>query len=274
MRWSMAWKSLSASGVITGILLGVLGDGIIVRATAGALAGGAVLGALLLPGIRRLSILKGSPLEATFVSSDGEVRNVWLLGKTRYQAQGKHYPDERVLLKWAETYRHGITQASDKNGRILGYLSVWPVTESCFEAIRSGALLEDDITDEHIALAQDRPHSFWYIADIFRGERVRGIHGSVLEYVINFLVASFFANHSKTGALPNDGSIEMIAFAATSQGKNLLKAFGFGLAQGSTKATGSLPVYYLCLSTKGRNSALQAALNNMIKLRRKVSILD
>ncbi|WP_379488352.1 hypothetical protein [Novosphingobium soli] len=265
---------MSASGVVTGLMLGVLGDGLLVRATAGAVAGGAVLAPLLLPGLRRLSILKGSPLEASFVTSPGEVRNVWLLGKTRYQAQGKHYPEEAVLLQWARTYRHGITQASDKSGRVLGFLSAWPVTEACFEAIRSGALLEDDITPEHIARDRDRPHAFWYIADIFRGERVRGLHGSVLEYVIHFLIASFFANHRKTGALPKGGSIELVAFAATAQGKSLLKAFGFGLAQASPQPAAGLPVYYLCLSAKGRRSVVDAALAKMVALRRNVSVLE
>lgn len=170
-------------------------------------------------------LLRCHPLRICYTKTDTEVDDAYRLGKTVYDSIRKHYPSESVVRQWWSNYPQGVLRLLDCKDNLWGYFSIWPLSRTVFDELKSGALSEDDLGNSHIEKKEDAPFEYWYIADVCRKKRPRGAPQEFSKYLLSTLISGAMENLFQHKDVKD--SIELIAFAATIPGEKLLIQYGF-----------------------------------------------
>lgn len=170
-------------------------------------------------------VLRPYPFHVAGTMTKTDLDEAWNLGKSIYTSIRKKYPSEDVVNTWWHTYPDGVIRLLDTKDRLWGYFSIWPINRDAFERLKSGSLSEDDIDGSFIESKGNGPFHYWYIADICRKRRPRKAPEGLCEFMVNYLISESFRRLKRQADFPSDA--ELIAFAATIPGEELLKRFGF-----------------------------------------------
>jgi hypothetical protein len=170
---------------------------------------------------------KPSPFQVVLTTQRAEVENAFHFGAETYRRIGKAdwYPPLELVLEWWERYHDGVFRLCDRHDELWGYVSIWPIAEPAFEALKAGTVTEGDLTGASIQKHGTGPFHYWYIADVCKKKKPPKFPAEFSEYTTVFMIAESLLQMAKMEALAN--SVEMLAIAATAPGERLLRKFGF-----------------------------------------------
>lgn len=170
---------------------------------------------------------KPSPFQVVLTTRKDEVETAFHFGSETYRRIGKAdwYPSLELVLEWWERYHDGVFRLCDRQDELWGYVSIWPIAESAFEALKAGTMSEGELTGASIQKHGTGPFHYWYIADVCKRKKPPKFPVEFSDYTTVFMIAESLLQVAKMDALAN--SVEMLALAATAPGEKLLRKFGF-----------------------------------------------
>lgn len=152
-------------------------------------------------------------------------------GENWWSRKRRSYPSRELTLGWWRRYSKGLFILRSRKHDFLGYLALYPITESTFGKIRDGRLTVDDIPPDGIESGELSKHKYWYIADLMRRARPDNAPLIIGEYMTLFLIAG--ALELWLEADDTDETVSLITFGVTTAGRDCLRERSFEPVNGS-----------------------------------------
>lgn len=153
----------------------------------------------------------------------------------------KHCITYKQYKEWRRKNPAIFTAVVDKEGRLIGFFDIFPVTEEAARGLSNGMLSEHALTIKDILPAdQNASAKYIYVASIMANPRQKSYSPIIARELIMLKFAEYLA-----AVFPPNGKREIIAFAHTRAGERLLKNAEFTNTVLSTDNRQGDPFYKL-----------------------------
>lgn len=147
---------------------------------------------------------------------------------------------------WRGKNRLLFSAVVDGDRNLIGFFDVFPLTESAGRLLIAGQLREQDISmGDILEESQGAASRYIYIASVFCLYRNPHLRRAVIEMLVNFIQLHY----------PPMSGRQILAFAATPEGLNLLKRRGFILERNSKMTKSRRDLYVRDHSPGGPKAA-------------------
>jgi len=149
-----------------------------------------------------------------------------------------------LSLSWIDSEPDIYTFLTDRQDRIVGYINAMPIQSDAFEKIKSGTILDKELTREFFASFSSGEPVSVYLMSIATAPGIRnasqGLFSMAVEKLLNAFIDKLIYYVDKTGTMVR----ELVAVPWTGEGIKLCRIFGMQKV-GTDRF--SNPIYYLSL---------------------------
>lgn len=178
---------------------------------------------------RIVSARKGFLVRAA--ATEADLQEVWNIDVTSFS---DHAVSFETGLAWWRKYRQGVYML-ERDGEIVGYISLWPLTRQDFEDFVHGRRLEKEISARNIQPPAGCIETFWYIGSVMLKVRWRKTVAArlLLREATKLWLAS----------MTPDAKLHLCALAYSEDGERLLRRFGFHCLRRAEESSHKLAVF-------------------------------
>jgi hypothetical protein len=171
------------------------------------------------------------PSEVMNLYCEQQVEELWRHDKVAYE--GYALPEER-LLAWWSSYPLGL-KGFFAAGKLVGTLSLWPMSESDYSGLIEGRLHEADINPVPVTRSPHLPTPFWYIGGVFFIESFQD--KQKFRAYIRQAFQSWYEDRNYSFPL------HVAALGSTPLGSSLLNRLGFKMTVSPASMPDTFPLY-------------------------------